>query len=99
MLMHPAAVADVAFLRCDDFFLRQHGVIYEAIVSTLGTHGVSDPIAVTEELRRRGQLDEAGGHNLLLDLLDGCITPVGVVHHAEIVQERARTRHAVSAAG
>ena len=65
LLLHPDAVADVAFLKPEDFYLPRHQLIFTALVSTYNGRHATDPIVVGEELSRSGRLEEAGGHEHL----------------------------------
>lgn len=92
-LLHPAAVRTAAAcLSPADFWLKRHGLIFDAILEAHEDSGATDPIVVGEVLARRGRLEEVGGHPQLLDLLDGVVTAVGVELHANIVLELAERR-------
>lgn len=95
LLLHPDAVADVTFLRAEDFFLRRHQLIFESIVTSYNDRQATDPISVGEQLSRVGQLDEAGGHGQLLDLMESVVTAAGVTYHAEIVREKSVQRQLI----
>ncbi len=92
LLLHADAVCDVNFLKPEDFYLPRHQVIFESIVSAYGTRNQTDPIAVEEDLSRRGKLTDAGGREQLLDLLESVVSAAAVAYHAEIVREKAVQR-------
>jgi replicative DNA helicase len=92
LLLHPDAVVDVQFLKDEDFYLPRHQLIFTSIISAYNTRHATDPIVVGEELSRAGRLEEVGGHDQLIDLMEGVITAAGVVYHAEIVREKAIQR-------
>jgi replicative DNA helicase len=92
LLLHPDAVVDVTFLKSDDFYLPKHETIFTSIISAYNNRHATDPIVVGEELSREGRLDEVGGHEQLMDLMEGVITAAGIVYHAEIVREKAISR-------
>jgi len=92
LLLHSDAVADVTFLKADDFYLPRHQLIFESILTSFNGRHATDPIVVGEELSRSGRLQEIGGHDQLLDLMESVVTAAGVVHHAEIVREKAIQR-------
>jgi len=92
LLLHTDAVVDVTFLKPDDFYLPKHQQIFQALLTAYNTRTATDPIVVGEELSRQGKLDEVGGHEQLMDLMEGVITAAGVVYHAEIVREKAIAR-------
>lgn len=92
LLLHSDAVADVTFLKPEDFYLPRHQVIFESILGAFNSRHATDPIVVGEELSRSGRLQDAGGHEQLLDLMESVVTAAGIVYHAEIVREKAVTR-------
>ncbi|MFN7588908.1 MAG: replicative DNA helicase [Planctomycetota bacterium] len=92
LLLHPDAVADVTFLKPEDFYLPRHQLIFQAVLTAYNQRHATDPIVVGEELSRGGRLQEAGGHEQLLDLMESVVTAAGVVYHAEIVREKAIAR-------
>lgn len=92
LLLHADAVCDVGFLKPDDFYLPRHQVIFESIVSAFNARNQTDPIAVEEDLSRRGRLEEAGGREVLLDLLESVVSAAAVAYHAEVVREKAIQR-------
>ena len=92
LLLHTDAVVDVTFLKPDDFYLPKHQQVFQAILTAYNTRTATDPIVVGEELSRQGKLEEVGGHEQLMDLMEGVITAAGVVYHAEIVREKAIAR-------
>ena len=92
LLLHADAVCDVQFLRADDFYLPRHQLIYHSILAAFNARNATDPIIVEEELSRQGVLDDAGGREQLLDLLESVVSAAGIEFHAEIVREKAVQR-------
>lgn len=92
LLLHADAVCDIQYLKPDDFYLPKHQLIYQAILDAFNTRNVTDPIVVEEELSRQGVLKEAGGREQLLDLVESVVSAAGILHHAEIVREKAIQR-------
>src|SRR5512134_3073315 len=82
LLLHPDAVADVQFLKPEDFYLPRHQLIYQTILATYNARSATDPIVVGEELSRQGLLPDAGGQEQLLDLMESVVTAAGVGYHA-----------------
>lgn len=80
----------------DAFFRESHQRIYDAAVDVASGRGEeADLITVTEELRRRGELEEIGGPAFLAALLDAMPTTATVARYARIVAEKARARRAM----
>jgi replicative DNA helicase len=92
LLLHADAVVDVAFLKPEDFYLPRHQLVFQSIVNAYNERHATDPIVVGEDLSRQGRLQEAGGHEHLLDLVESVVTAAGVVYHAEIVREKSIQR-------
>lgn len=92
LLLHANTVGDVAQMRPEDFHEVRHQLIFRGIIDSYNTSGTTDPLVVGEELSRSGRLQEAGGVEHLLDLVEQVVTPAGVLDHARIVQEHAERR-------
>lgn len=61
LLIDPDAIFDVAaFLRPEAFYREQNRWIYESILALSERRQAVDLITVTDELRRRDQLEEIG---------------------------------------
>lgn len=85
----------VELVRGDDFFRRAHRAIFEAMLRLIDEQkSNADPITLTDELRRVGQLDEVGGPAYIAALTDGVPRTTNVGHYAAIVKE-ASTRRAL----
>lgn len=74
------------------FYLDKHKLIYEAICATADNTGTADEILVSEELKRRGKLEEAGGRHYLSELAAKVPAAANAKHYAEIVLENAQLR-------
>ena len=92
LMLHADAVCDVGFLKAEDFYLPKHQHVFTAILATFNAKNATDPILVEEELHRQGFLQEVGGREQLLDMLESVLSAAGVVYHAEIVREKSVQR-------
>lgn len=98
MLLSKDAIADVVEeIRGTDFYRPAHEAIYDAIMDLFGRGEPADAITVSDELRRRGTLDRAGGAAYLGDLIAGVPTAANAGYYARIVRERATLRRLVDA--
>lgn len=79
------------------FYHRAHGRIYAAMISLYERNDAVDQLTVSEELKRRGQLDEVGGVVYLTELAGGVASAANVEHHAKIVVERGLSRGLIEA--
>ncbi len=82
-------------LRPDDFFLDQHRKVYERMVALREAGEVIDLVTLTEQLRRRSELEAAGGVPYLSQLMDGVPRVTHVEHYARIVKEKALLRNLI----
>ncbi len=100
ILIDAEAVLKVAdFLRPVNFYRRQHGDIYEAM---LGLHAQREPIdlvTLADELTRRERLEAIGGPAYLASLMNAVPTAVHVEHYGRIVERKAVLRNLIGAAG
>jgi replicative DNA helicase len=85
-------------LRPDDFFLDQHRKVFERMVACREAGEVIDLVTLTEQLRRRGELEAAGGVAYLSQLVDGVPRVTNVEHYARIVKEKSLLRHLIHTA-
>jgi replicative DNA helicase len=100
LMIDPDAIVKVAnFLRAQDFYRERHGWIYDAMASLNERHEPLDFVTLTDELVRRGQLEEVGGPAYLTDLISSTPTAIYVDHYARIVERTAVLRRLISAAG
>jgi len=84
-------------LRPEDFYRERHRLIFE---SMMGLYNASDPVdvlTVTEHLRSRGKLEEAGGQ-AEIDALTAAAPSVGNLRqYGQIVKDRALMRRLLTA--
>lgn len=100
LMIDPDAIVKVAnFLRAKDFYRERHGWIYDAMSSLNERHEPLDFVTLTDELERRGQLEDVGGPAYLTDLIGSTPTAIYVDHYARIVERTAVLRRLISAAG
>jgi replicative DNA helicase len=98
MLLSKDAIADVVeVVRPVDFYRPAHQVIYETILDLYGRGEPADPVTVSAELTRSGQLMRVGGTPYLHTLISSVPTAANAGYYAEIVAERAVLRRLVEA--
>lgn len=98
MLLSKDAIADVVeVLRSNDFYRPAHEVIYDTILDLYGRGEPADPVTVTAELTRAGQLMRVGGAPYLHTLISSVPTAANAGYYAEIVAERAVLRRLIEA--
>src|SRR5438046_771743 len=79
-------------LKPEDFYRDRHRLIYESMLALYQESQPVDPLTVTEHLRSRGELDNAGGQGEI-DALTGAVPAVGnALRYGRIVREHALLR-------
>ena len=98
MLLSKDAIADVVeVLRSGDFYRPAHQTIYDTMLDLYGRGEPADPVTVSAELTRLGQLMRVGGAPYLHTLMSSVPTAANAGYYAEIVAERAVLRRLIEA--
>ena len=93
MLIDPAAIgAVVEILDETAFYQTPHRRLFSAMVSLYDKGKPVDQLTVTEEVTRRGHLEEVGGAFSIAQLASEVGTSVNCEYHARIVLEKAVRR-------
>ena len=82
----------------EEFYLKEHRLIYGAMSTLYENDQAIDPITVGDQLRKAGELDEAGGMDYVTELQAMVATAANVTYHAGIVREKATLRELITAA-
>ncbi|AKX92963.1 replicative DNA helicase [Neomoorella thermoacetica] len=98
MLDREALYAVLETLKVDDFYREAHRMIYRAILDLNERGEAVDLLTVTEELRRRGELEAAGGVAYLTSLTGDVPSVANAGYYARLVAEKAALRSLVQAA-
>jgi replicative DNA helicase len=77
------------------FFAERHRRIYRAMITITERGGVVDPLTLSEELSRNGELDACGGKDFIGFLVDAVPTAANIEYHAQIVREKAILRRLI----
>jgi replicative DNA helicase len=84
-------------LREEDFYRERHRIIFESVLALFAASEPIDVLTVTEHLRSRGRLEEAGGQ-AEIDALTAAAPSVGALRqYGQIVKDRALLRNLLSA--
>ncbi len=85
-------------LTADDFFQRQYGLLFQAMVE-LYNSGISvDPITLQNKLREMQVPPEISDTGYLISIMDSSISAVNVEDYARIVAEKSMLRKLIRAA-
>ncbi len=98
MLLSKDAISDVIeAIRPADHYRPAHQLVHEAILDLYARGEPADPITVSNELTRRGELTRIGGAPYLHTLIASVPTAANAGYYARIVRERAILRRLVEA--
>ena len=99
MLIDGDAVARVVEFVDDSMFYREsHRRLFRAMIRLFERGSVLDVITVSEELKKAGELENAGGLEYLASLLDAVPTAANIEYHGRIVHDKALLRRLIDAA-
>jgi replicative DNA helicase len=79
-------------LKPDDFYRERHRLIYASMLALYNENEPVDAVTVTDHLRQRGVLDEAGGPSAVDALAAAPPSVSGARRYAQIVRENALLR-------
>jgi replicative DNA helicase len=98
MLLSKDAIANVVeVLRTDDFYRPAHQAVFNCVLDLYGRGEPADPVTVSSELERRGELLRVGGAPYLHTLISIVPTAANAGYYAEIVAAKAVLRRLVEA--
>ena len=86
-------------ITADAFYKEAHRKIWRAMEALRARGEPVDLVTLSEELKKRGELDEVGGITYLVGLSEATPTAAYAEHYARIVAEKAVLRRLISAAG
>ncbi len=93
MLIEREAIAQaIEILSADAFYLAKHQKVYTAMLSLFERGNPVDLITLTEELKRRGDLDDIGGAYYLTELTTRVASAANVEYHARTIAEKSLLR-------
>jgi replicative DNA helicase len=96
MLMDQDAIVRAAELVDDSmFYAERHRRIFRAMVAISERGSVVDPLTLSDELTRKGELESSGGKDYIGYLVGAVPTAANVEYHAEIVREKAVLRQLI----
>lgn len=96
MLLSKDAISDVLdVIRGPDYYRPAHQLVHEVILDLYGRGEPADPVTVSAELTRRGDIGRMGGAPYLHTLIASVPTAANAGYYARIVRERAILRRLV----
>ncbi|MCE8424132.1 MAG: hypothetical protein J5U16_09430, partial [Candidatus Methanoperedens sp.] len=85
-------------LNVEDFYSEAHRKIFTAIVELYDKNEPSDLITLSNILKSKNQLDQAGGVSYLASLVDNVPSAANISHYSKIVKEKAILRRLIGTA-
>ncbi len=93
ILIENSAINKVTeILDVNDFYRDAHRKIFNALIDLSERDEPADLITLTNELRKKNQLDAIGGASYLASLIDSVPTAANIEYYAKIVKEKAILR-------
>lgn len=93
MIIDDTAISVAAeFIDSSAFYREAHKKIFEAILELSNSNKAVDIITLTDELKRKGLLDEVGGVSFLAALANTVPTAANISHYVNIVKEKSVLR-------
>src|ERR1017187_10350788 len=99
LLSRDASSSAMGFCNPEDFYKQSHGHIFAAITSLYSQGEPADWVTVTEELRRRGLLENIGDPSVFVSLQANTPSIGNAENYAKIIEEHALLRRLVAVAG
>jgi len=88
MLERDAVLSVLDILKKESFYKDSHQKIYQAIVDLSTNQKAIDILTVTEELRRKKELEEIGGPLVITQLTSKVASAAHLEFHARIIQQK-----------
>jgi len=82
-----------------DFYEKRHGMIYDAMMRLYEKRKPVDLLTLTDELKRKKELEDVGGSAYLTELTNYVPTSAHAESYAEIVAQKAVRRRLIKASG
>ena len=100
VLIDEEVLADITeHVKPKDFYDKRHAIIYDAIMRLYEKNKPVDLLTLTDELKRKKEIDEIGGSAYLTELTNYVPTAAHAESYAEIVAQKAVRRRLIKASG
>jgi replicative DNA helicase len=100
VLINEEVLADVSDkIKAIDFYDKRHSLIFDAMLHLFEAHKPVDLLTLTEELKRKDEIDIVGGPAYLAELTNAVPTAAHAESYAEIVSQKAVRRRLIKASG
>lgn len=100
ILIDEEVLADVAEVtKSIDFYDKRHATIYDGMIRLYEKHSPVDLLTLTDDLKKKGDIDEVGGSSYLSELTNYVPTSAHAKSYADIVTQAAVRRRLIKASG
>lgn len=87
-----AIVVASELLTADDFYIRQYGVLFEAMVELFQEGKPADIVTILDKLKEKDVSPEVCGMEFIRDVTDAVPTSANIKYYADIVAEKSLSR-------
>lgn len=95
MLEKDSLTRVIDILKPEVFYKDQNKLIFEAILDLFSESNPVDLLTVTDQLRRNGNLEKAGGAFNLTELTSNIASAANIEYHSRIIQEKFLARELI----
>jgi replicative DNA helicase len=88
MIEREAVPKAIELLNTESFYLKEHKLIFDAMVSLFEAGEPIDTVTLYEELKKRNQAEETGGAVYLSRLSQNISSAANIEYHAKIILEK-----------
>ncbi|NTW61336.1 replicative DNA helicase [Candidatus Saccharibacteria bacterium] len=100
VLIDEEKLADISeHVTANDFYDKRHSIIYAAMMRLYEKHNPVDLLTLTDELKRKKELETVGGSAYLTELTNYVPTAAHAEAYAELVAQKAVRRRLIKASG
>lgn len=98
VLIDEETLADISeHVKQHDFYDKRHGLIYDAMMRLYEKHKPVDLLTLTEELKKKNDIETIGGSAYLTELTNYVPTAAHAEAYAELVSQKAIRRRLIKA--
>ncbi|MEK7659612.1 MAG: replicative DNA helicase [Patescibacteria group bacterium] len=96
LMLDPRAIEKIAdMLNAEDFYKREHHLIYTAMVDLFAKNIPIDVVSTSTRLKESGALKEAGDRAYLAELTGGVATAAHIQHYADTIKKKRVLRELI----
>lgn len=98
LLDNEALLSSLEVLVPQDFYKESHRQVFRAMLALNEANQAIDLVTLTDDLKRKGLLEQVGGASYVTSLVTSVPTAANVRYHARIVHEKAVLRNLITVA-